>query len=451
MQRIKDTADLNALISTTEELALQQAKSVDERRAKGEKLGVLAGIPIVIKDIINLEGTRTTCGSKFLENFISPYTATCAQKLIDADAVILGKANMDEFGMGSSNENSAFGICHNPVNPDYVPGGSSGGSACTVAAKQCFASLGTDTGGSIREPASFCGIVGLKPTYGRVSRFGVVAFASSCDQVGPMTRTVKDNAIMLNVIAGNDENDMTSSSVSVPDFTANLDKGVKGLKIGLPKQFFNDKLTGVVREKLEQAIEKYKSLGAEFVEVDLPSLDTALAVYYILTSAEATSNLSRFDGIKYGRRAENYDDLVDLYFKSRTEGFGKEVKRRIMLGNYVLSSGYFDAFYRKARKVQVVIKQEFARAFTECDVILSPTTGTTAFKIGEKSMDPVAMYLTDIYTVPVNIAGIPAISIPCGVDDLGLPVGMQLLGKHFDESTLYRVAYAYEQATKEGK
>ena len=451
LQRINDTTNLNALISTTEELALQKATEVDARRARGEKLGVLAGIPIVIKDIINLEGTRTTCASKFLENFVSPYTATCAQKLIDADAVIVGKANMDEFAMGSSNENSAFGACLNPVNPEYVPGGSSGGSACTVAAKQCFASLGTDTGGSIREPASFCGIVGLKPTYGRVSRYGVIAFASSCDQVGPMTRTVKDNAIMLNVLAGKDEKDMTSSTNAVPDFTADLDKGVQGLKIGLPKQFFNENLTGEVREKLEQSIEKYKSLGAEFVEVDLPSLDTALAVYYILTSAEATSNLSRFDGIKYGRRAEKYDGLIDLYFQSRTEGFGKEVKRRIMLGNYVLSSGYFDAFYRKAKKVQVVIKQEFDKAFKECDVILSPTTGTTAFKIGEKSADPVAMYLTDIYTVPVNIAGIPAISIPCGRDELGLPVGMQLMGKHFDESTLYRVAYAYEQATKEGK
>jgi len=451
LQRIQDTADLNALISTTEELALQQARTVDERRAKGEVLGPLAGIPIVIKDIINLEGTHTTCASKFLENFVSPYTATCADKLIKADAVIIGKANMDEFAMGSSNENSAFGVCKNPVDTTRVPGGSSGGSACTVAAKQCFASLGTDTGGSIREPASFCGIVGLKPTYGRVSRYGVVAFASSCDQVGPMTRTVKDNAILLNILAGHDEHDMTSSTLPVPDYTQDLDKGVQGLRIGLPKQFFNDKLVGEVRASLDEAIAKYQSLGATIVEVDLPSIDTALAVYYVLTSAEATSNLSRFDGIKYGKRADSYDDLIDLYFKSRTQGFGKEVKRRIMLGNYVLSSGYFDAFYRKAKKVQVVIKQEFAKAFEQCDVILSPTTGTTAFKLGEKSMDPVAMYLTDIYTVPVNIAGIPAISIPCGVDSNGLPVGMQLMGKHFDESMLYRVAYAYEQATKEGK
>ena len=449
-KRIEETTRLNALISTCFDTALSQAKDIDDRRKKGEKLGALAGVPVVIKDNINLVGTKTTCASKFLANYESIYTATCAQKLVDAGAVIIGKANMDEFAMGSSNENSAFGPVKNPVDETRVPGGSSGGSVCSVASKQCYASLGTETGGSVREPASFCGVVGLKPTYGRVSRYGVVAFASSLDQVGPVTRTVKDNALLLSVIAGKDNFDMTSAAVEVPNYLASIDKGVKDIKIGIAKQFFTDSLDSEVRARLDEAIEWYKANGAEIVEVSLPSLDKALAVYYVLSSAEASSNLARFDGIRYGVRASNYTDIVDLYFKSRTQGFGKEVKRRIMLGNYVLSSGYYDAFYRKAKRVQKVIRQEFLDAFKKCDVLLSPTTATTAFKLGEKSSDPVAMYLTDIFTVPINIAGVPSLSIPCGVDKLGLPVGMQIIGSHFDEATIYQVANAYEVAHLKG-
>ncbi len=444
-EKIEESKDLNALNSTYFDMAMEQAKEIDTKRANGENVGILAGAPIVIKDNINMIGTTTSCASKFLENFVSPYDATVVQKLKESGAVIIGKANMDEFAMGSSNENSAFGAVKNPVDKTRVPGGSSGGSAATVAANQCFASLGTDTGGSIREPSSFCGVVGMKPTYGRVSRYGVVAFASSLDQVGPITRTVKDNAIMLNVLSGQDDMDMTSSSREVPDFTLALDNGVSGVRIGIAKQFFTDELDLEVREKLESAINWYKNQGAEIVEVDLPSLDTALAVYYILSSAEAASNLARFDGVKYGVRAESYEDVVDLYFKSRTQGFGKEVKRRIMLGNYVLSSGYYDAFYRKAKRVQKVIRNEFLKAFEVCDVLLSPTTANPAFKIGEKTNDPVAMYLTDIFTVPINIAGIPALSMPCGKTKEGLPVGMQIIGKHFDESMIYRVANAFEK------
>ncbi|MBQ7977523.1 MAG: Asp-tRNA(Asn)/Glu-tRNA(Gln) amidotransferase subunit GatA [Clostridia bacterium] len=450
-ERIEETKDLNALNSTYYDEAIKRAREIDSARKQGDKLGILAGVPIVLKDNINYVGTKTTCASKFLENFVSPYTATCAQKLHDAGAVVIGKANMDEFAMGSSNENSAFGAVKNPVDPTRVPGGSSGGSACTVAAKQCFASLGTDTGGSIREPSSFCGVVGIKPTYGRVSRYGVVAFASSLDQVGAITRTVEDNALMLNVLAGRDEMDMTSADIEVPDYTANLNKGVKGLKIGVAKQFYSDELCDDVKNSLNKVLEWYKSEGAELVEIDLPSLDTALAVYYILSSAEAASNLARFDGVKYGRRAEEYSDVVDLYFKSRTQGFGKEVKRRIMLGNYVLSSGYYDAFYRKAKRVQKVIRNEFVSAFEKCDVLISPTTATPAFKLGEKSNDHVAMYLSDIFTVPVNIAGVPSLSVPCGTSSEGLPIGMQIIGKHFDEATLYQVANAYELAHKEGQ
>ncbi len=450
-EQIEATADLNALNSTYKEMALARAKEIDEARTRGEKVGALAGVPIVLKDNINFLGTKTSCASKFLENFVSPYTATCAKKLYDAGAIIIGKANMDEFAMGSSNENSAFGAVKNPVDNTCVPGGSSGGSACSVAAKQCFAALGTDTGGSIREPSSFCGVVGIKPTYGRVSRYGVVAFASSLDQVGPLTRTVRDNATMLNIISGKDEADMTTSNTAVPDFTANLDKGVKGIKIGVAKQFFTDQLSSEVSTTLKNAIEWYRQAGAEIVEVDLPSLDTALAVYYVISSAEAASNLARFDGVKYGRRAPVYKDVVDLYFKSRTQGFGAEVKRRIMLGNYVLSSGYYDAFYRKAKRVQKVIRNEFNKAFESCDVLISPTTATTAFKLGEKSNDCVAMYLTDIFTVPINIAGVPALSMPCGKDSKGLPIGMQIIAKHFNEATIYQVANAFETAHKEEK
>ena len=444
-EQIEKTKEINALLSLCEESALKTAKEIDEKRKKGEKLGALAGIPVVLKDNINYINTKTTCASKFLENWVSPFTATCAQKLIDAGAVIIGKANMDEFAMGSSTENSAFGVTKNPCNTAYVPGGSSGGSAASVASKQCFASLGTDTGGSIREPASFCGVVGLKPTYGRVSRSGVVAFASSLDQVGPFTRCAKDSAIMLSVLAGKDKLDMTSSSVEVENYVQEIKGDVKGLKIGIAKQFFSDKLDDEVKTKIQNAISVLTKNGATTVEIDLPSIDVALAVYYIVSSAEAASNLARFDGIRYGVRAKNYEDLVDLYVKSRTQGFGKEVKRRIMLGNYVLSSGYFDAFYRKAKKVQKIIKQEFLEAFKKCDIIISPTTATTAFKIGEKSDDHVAMYLNDIFTVPINIAGLPAMSIPCGVSEKnGMPIGMQIIAPHFEEGRIFNVADFYE-------
>ncbi len=444
-EQIEKTKEINALLSLCKESALKTAKEIDEKRKKGEKLGALAGIPVVLKDNINYINTKTTCASKFLENWVSPFTATCAQKLIDAGAVIIGKANMDEFAMGSSTENSAFGVTKNPCNTAYVPGGSSGGSAASVASKQCFASLGTDTGGSIREPASFCGVVGLKPTYGRVSRSGVVAFASSLDQVGPFTRCAKDSAIMLSVLAGKDELDMTSSSVEVKNYVQEIKGDVKGLKIGIAKQFFSDKLDDEVKTKIQNAINVLTKNGATTVEIDLPSIDVALAVYYIVSSAEAASNLARFDGIRYGVRAKNYEDLVDLYVKSRTQGFGKEVKRRIMLGNYVLSSGYFDAFYRKAKKVQKIIKQEFLEAFKKCDIIISPTTATTAFKIGEKSDDHVAMYLNDIFTVPINIAGLPAMSIPCGVSEKnGMPIGMQIIAPHFEEGRIFNVADFYE-------
>ena len=451
LNRIEQTKDLNALNEVYADIALKRAKEIDNKIALGEDVGVLGCIPIVIKDNINMVDTKTTCSSKFLQNYVSPYNATVVQKLLDAGAVIIAKANMDEFAMGSSNENSAFGPVKNPIDNTCVPGGSSGGSACTVAAKQCFGALGTDTGGSIREPASFCGVVGLKPTYGRVSRFGVVAFASSLDQVGPLTRTVEDSALMLSVLSGQDKHDMTASTKPVDDYLKDIDKGVKGLKIGIPKQFFNNKLDPQVMQSLTNAIQTYKQLGAEIVDVDLKSVDTALSVYYIISSAEAASNLARFDGVKYGVRAKNYEDLVDLYYKSRTQGFGKEVKRRIMLGNYVLSSGYFDAYYNKAKKVQQLIKSEFINAFKQCDVILAPTTATVAFKLGEKSHDPVSMYLTDIFTVPVNIAGIPSISIPCGKNDKGMPIGMQLMAKHFNEATIFRVANAFEKTTKEGK
>lgn len=449
--RIAATSDLNALNSTYYESSIARAREIDERRAKGEEVGRLGGVPLVIKDNINLVGTRTTCASRFLENFVSPYTATCAQKLYDAGAIIIAKANMDEFAMGSSNENSAFGPVKNPVDPTRVPGGSSGGSACTVASRQCFGSLGTDTGGSIREPSSFCGVVGIKPTYGRVSRYGVVAFASSLDQVGPITRTVADNALLLEIISGKDDMDMTSVAEEHVSFCTELDRGVQGLRIGIAEQFFSDELDSEVGQAIRDKIAALVELGAETVEVKLPSLDASLATYYILSSAEAASNLARFDGVKYGVRAENYRDVVDLYFQSRTRGFGREVKRRIMLGNYVLSSGYFDAFYRKAKRVQKVIRQEFSDVFDQCDILICPTTATTAFRLGEKSNDPVAMYLTDIYTVPINIAGVPALSMPCGVSSSGLPIGMQIIARHFDEGTIYRVAQAVENVCEEGE
>ncbi len=445
IERIKATEKLNALNSYNFDEAINVAKQVDEMLDAGKDLPVLAGVPIVVKDNINVLGTKTTCSSKMLENYVSVYDATVIEKLKSQYAVIVGKANMDEFAMGSSNENSAFGPCLNPIDSTRVPGGSSGGSACSVGAYQCYAALGTDTGGSIREPASFCGVVGLKPTYGRVSRYGVVAFANSLDQVGPLTRTVKDNAVMLSAIAGYDEKETTSANVPVPNYLSEIKNSIKGLKIGIAKEFFALGMDIDVEIAIKNAIEFYKQNGAEIVDVSLKNIDLALSAYYIISSAEASSNLGRFDGIRYGYRAQGYKDLVDLYVKTRTEGFGKEVKRRIMLGNFVLSSGYYDAYYKKAKKVQALLQKDFEEAFKQCDVLLSPTSPSVAFKLGEKSNDHIKMYLSDVYTVPVNIVGSPAISFPCGKDSDGMPIGLQLIGKKFDETTLYTLANYFEE------
>ena len=443
--QIEKTKNLNALNSLCQSEAIERARLIDQKRKNGEKLGKLAGVPIVIKDNINKKGTKTTCSSKLLANYESVYDATVVEKLEKEDAVIIGKANMDEFAMGSSNENSAFGVVHNPVDFDRVPGGSSGGSATSVKANQCFASLGTDTGGSVRQPSSFCGVVGIKPTYSRVSRYGVVAFASSLDQVGPITRTVEDNALMLEVLAGYDEKENTSSSEPVPEYSKHLSDNIKGLKIGVAKEFFALGLDAEVETAVKNAIEFYRANGAVIVDVSLKNIDLALSTYYILSSAEASSNLGRYDGIRYGVRANDFKSLEDIYIKTRSEGFGKEVQRRIMLGNFVLSSGYFDAYYKKAQKVQALLKQEFAECFEKCDVLICPVSPTTAFKLGEKTNDHIKMYLNDVYTVPVNVVGVPAISFPCAKDSKGLPIGLQLIGKKFDEQTLYNLANYYEK------
>lgn len=450
-ENIKNSSDLNALNETMEDYALSQAKIIDEKYTSGEELPLLAGIPVVIKDNINMLGTKTTCSSKILSNYESIYDATVVKKLKDNLAIIIGKANMDEFAMGSSNENSATGLVRNPIDKTRVPGGSSGGSACSVKAKDCIASLGTDTGGSIRLPASFCGVVGMKPTYSRVSRYGVVAFGSGLDQVGPLTKTVKDNAIMLNAISGYDENENTSSKNPVPDYLNEIKSSIKGLKIGVAKQFFSMSMNKDVLDSVNNAIEFYRNNGAEIVDVELANVDLALAVYYILSSAEASSNLGRFDGIRYGQRSTEYENLTDLYVKSRTNGFGKEVKRRIMLGNFVLSSGYYDAYYKKAQKVQQMLSNEFDKVFEKVDALISPVAPNVAFKIGEKIDNPLEMYLTDIYTVPVNIVGNPAISFPCGKNSEGMPIGLQLIGKKFGESTLYTLANYFEENTKGDK
>ena len=448
---IEKNKDLNALNETMKEYALKMATEIDEKFSKGEKLPLLAGIPVVIKDNINMLGTKTTCSSKILSNYESIYDATVVKKLKDNYAIIIGKANMDEFAMGSSNENSATGVVKNPIDNTRVPGGSSGGSACSVRAKECFASLGTDTGGSIRLPASFCGVVGMKPTYSRVSRYGVVAFGSGLDQVGPLTNTVKDNAIMLQAISGYDDNENTSSKNPVPDYLKEIKNNIKGLRIGVAKEFFSLGMNKDVLDAVNSAIEFYKNNGAEIVDVELKNIDLALAVYYILSSAEASSNLGRFDGIRYGQRSSQYENLTDLYIKSRTNGFGKEVKRRIMLGNFVLSSGYFDAYYKKAQKVQQMLSNEFDKVFENVDALISPVAPNVAFKIGEKVDNPLEMYLTDIYTVPVNIVGNPAISFPCGESAEGMPIGLQLIGKKFGESTLYTLANYFEENNKGDK
>ena len=444
VDRINDKEkDVGAFVTTLCDEALEEARSIQEKINAGEIKGELAGIPIGIKDNMCTKGIKTTCSSKMLENFVSPYDATVVEKLKEQHMIDLGKLNMDEFAMGASTEYSAFHVTRNPWNLNTVPGGSSGGSAAAVAANLVPWALGSDTGGSIRQPAAFCGVVGLKPTYGLVSRYGLVAFASSLDQIGPITKDVEDAAMLLNVITGHDERDTTSENREKIDYTKCLKNDVKGLKIGVPKEFFGEGINEEVKAKLKEAIEKYK----EMEEFSLDIAQYALATYYIIACAEASSNLGRFDGIRYGYRTENFTNLKEIYKNSRSEGFGDEVKRRIILGTYVLSSGYYDAYYKKAQQVRTLVRKEFDKAFEKYDVLLTPTSPTVAFEIGTKSNDPLEMYLADICTVPVNIAGLPGISIPCGVDSKGMPVGMQLIGKRFSEETLLRFAYTYEQNT----
>lgn len=448
LERISKTEDrLNSYITLTEESARLQAKAVDARRAQGETLPPLAGIPLGLKDIFVTKDILTTCASKILENFIPPYNGTAVQKLIDQDFVLTGKLNMDEFAMGSSTETSFFKKSKNPWNLECIPGGSSGGSASSVAGGQCLGALGTDTGGSIRQPASLCGIVGLKPTYGRVSRYGVVAFASSLDQVGPMTQDVRDAAILLGAIAGHDPLDSTSVDRPVPDYTEFLRPEAKGLKVGVPKEYFIEGLDDEVRSAVEKALKQYEAMGAEIHEVSLPYTEYAVPTYYILAPAEASSNLARYDGVRYGYRSPKAKNLLELYKKSRSEGFGPEVKRRIMLGTYVLSAGYYDAYYLKAQKVRTLILRDFQEAFKKVDVLVTPTAPTPAFKIGEKTEDPLQMYLSDIFTINVNLAGLPGMSLPCGLSSSGLPIGMQLIAGPFQEEKIFHAAYAYEQAT----
>ncbi|MGG1640616.1 Asp-tRNA(Asn)/Glu-tRNA(Gln) amidotransferase subunit GatA [Paenibacillus sp. NRS-1782] len=438
---------IKAYITVDEEQARASARQLDDHLISGEERGLLFGLPVGIKDNIVTEGLRTTCGSQFLKNFDPVYDATVVDKLRTAQAVTLGKMNMDEFAMGGSNENSSFFPARNPWDLERVPGGSSGGSAAAVAAGEAYFTLGSDTGGSIRQPASYCGVVGLKPTYGLVSRFGLVAFASSLDQIGPITKNVQDSAYVLQAIAGYDYKDSTSAKVDVPDYLNALTGDVKGLRIAVPKEYLGEGVDPQVKEKVLDALKTLEGLGAVWEEVSLPHTEYAVATYYLLASSEASSNLARFDGVRYGVRADNPDNLLDLYHQSRTQGFGPEVKRRIMLGTYALSSGYYDAYYLKAQKVRTLIKQDFDRVFEQYDVIIGPTAPTTAFKIGSQVDDPLTMYLNDILTVPVSLAGVPAISIPCGLAG-GLPVGLQIIGKAFDESSVLRVAHAFEQNTE---
>lgn len=447
-ERIKEKdGEVRAYISTLEEEAIAKAKKIDEDRKLGKTLPKYAGIPIGIKDNMCITGTKTTCSSKMLENFVAPYNATVIDKLNEQNLLYLGKLNMDEFAMGSSTESSAFFNTHNPWDLDRVPGGSSGGSAAAVAADMAPWALGSDTGGSIRQPASLCGIVGLKPTYGLVSRFGLVAYASSLDQIGPLTKDVRDSAILLNLIAGHDEKDSTSMDIEKKDYTKSLVNDVKGMKIGLPKEYFGEGINEEVKQSILAVVKKYEEMGAIVEECSLDVGKYATAAYYIMACAEASSNLGRFDGIRYGYRTEKFDNLKDIYKNSRSEGFGPEVKRRIILGTYVLSSGYYDAYYKKAQKLRTIIKNGYNELFEKYDLLLTPTSPTTAFKIGEKSANPIEMYLADICTVPVNIGGLPGMSIPCGLDSKGLPISFQLIAKSFNEETIFRAAYTYEQNT----
>jgi aspartyl-tRNA(Asn)/glutamyl-tRNA(Gln) amidotransferase subunit A len=434
---------VNAFVTVNKDGAVSRC----EELFKDVKGGSLRGIPLAIKDNICTKGVKTTCSSRILENFIPPYESTVTERLLDEGYVLIGKTNLDEFAMGSSTENSGFFVTKNPWSPDRVPGGSSGGSAAAVAADECIASLGSDTGGSIRQPASFCGVVGMKPTYGRVSRYGLVAFASSLDQIGPVTKDVMDAAILLNVIAGHDRCDSTSMNIETPDYTSQLGKEIKGLKVGIPKEYFIEGIDKEVEGSVKSAIKRLESLGAETIEISLPHTGYAVATYYLIATSEASSNLSRYDGVKYGLRVEG-DDLLDMYMKTRSKGFGQEVKRRIMLGTFALSSGYYDAYYKKAQQVRTLIKQDFEKVFEKVDVIATPTVPNTAFKIGEMIEDPLQMYLNDILTIPVNLSGLPAISVPCGFSSEDMPIGLQIIGKHFDEENVLKTAYAYEQSTE---
>ena len=437
--------DVEAYLTITRAEALAQAEAVDKKIAAGEKISFLEGIPGAIKDNICTKGVKTTCASKILEHFVPPYDATVMTKIKAENPVILGKVNMDEFAMGGSTENSAYHVTHNPWNLDCVPGGSSGGSAAAVAAGTAIWALGSDTGGSIRQPASFCGVVGMKPTYGRVSRYGLVAYASSLDQIGPLTRDVTACANILNIIAGHDEMDSTSSAAEVPDYTKALVEDVKGLKIGLPKEYFVEGMDPEVEQAVRTAIKKYEELGAEVVEISLPHTEYAISTYYLIAPAEAATNLERYDGVSYGERVDG-EDLVQMMTNTRDEKFGEEVKRRIMIGNYALSAGYYDAYYLKALKVRTLVQQDYTEAFKKVDVIMAPTAPTPAFKIGEMIADPLQMYLQDVCTVPLNLAGLPGISIPCGKSSKGLPIGLQIIGKPLAEETLIRTAYTYEQS-----
>jgi aspartyl-tRNA(Asn)/glutamyl-tRNA(Gln) amidotransferase subunit A len=441
-----DDPKIGAYLTLSKERAMAKAAEIDRLAAKGEKLPPLGGVPVGIKDVMVTKGVRSTAGSKILGNYVPPYDCTAVARLEAAGAVVLGKLNCDEFAMGSSNENSAWKPVHNPRDLSRVPGGSSGGSAACVAADMAVVALGSDTGGSIRQPASFCGVVGLLPTYGRVSRYGLIAFASSLDHIGPLAKTVKDAAIVLRTIAGRDPMDATSAEVPVPDYVAELEKPVRGMKIGIAKEYLGEGLNDEVRRAVEAAIQKLASLGCEIVEISLPHTAYAVPAYYIVATAEASSNLARFDGVRYGYRAKDGRTLAEMYRRSRKQGFGAEVKRRIMLGTYALSAGYYDAYYLKAQKVRTLLARDFEEAFKKVDAIVTPTSPTAAFKLGEKVDDPLAMYLADIYTVTADLAGIPGISVPCGETREKLPIGLQILGRHFDEATVLRVAHAYEQA-----
>lgn len=449
IKRIEATEpQLHAFNALTFDLAMKKAKDIDDRIAAGKSVGALAGTTVALKDNLCTRGIPTTCSSKILKNFMSPYNAHVVQLVDEADGMVVGKTNLDEFAMGSSTENSAFGATKNPWNLECAPGGSSGGSSAAVAACQATLGFGSDTGGSIRQPAAFCGIVGLKPTYGRVSRYGLVAFASSLDQIGTFARNIEDTALFLGVISGHDERDSTSVKEPVPNYVSAIKGGVKGLRIGIPKEYFGAGINAEVEKAVRAAADIYKSLGAQLIDISLPHTEYAIAIYYIIATAECSSNLARYDGIHYGHRTKGETDIVKLYSKSRAEGFGPEVKRRIMLGTFALSSGFYDAYYTKAAKVRALVKQDFDHAWKQVDCVLCPTSPTTAFKFGERMSDPLSMYLSDVYTIPANLAGIPGISINCGLDSKGLPIGLQLMTKQFDETTLLSLAYGFESATK---